>query len=85
MTRADIFKMIDDERKYQESKWGQEFDLANTANDWVTYIVRYAAAAAEPMVHDKKVFETKMVKVAALAVAALEAVKQGGPAPRHYD
>jgi len=83
--REEIFESIEKERDYQDGKWGTDFDDKNTANDWATYIGGYAAASA-PLQLDKGVFETKMLKVAALAVAAIEASRRnGGPAPRHYD
>jgi hypothetical protein len=80
-----IFEAIDDERDYQEGKWGTSFDDKNTANDWVTYINQYASEAAQ-LDFDDEIFAQKMVKVAALATAALEAQKRnGGLPPRHYD
>lgn len=64
---------------------GTEFDDKNTANDWVSYIIRYAASAADFEL-DQDEFEVAMTKVAALAVAAIETSRRnGGPAPRHYD
>lgn len=82
-----IFKLIDAERIYQEDRWGAEFDKKNTINDWVTYIVRYASNAA---FHDKQPVDQEkvkaaFVKVAALAVAALEMQEKHGLALRHYD
>ncbi len=83
--RREIFKQIEVERAYQQSRWGNEFDDLNTPNDWVTYITNYATQAA-PLKRDVETFETKMLKVAALAVAAIETSKRnGGPALRHYD
>lgn len=70
MARDDIFHLINDK---------------NTANDWVTYIIRYAAKACEFEV-DTQDFEKAMIKVAALAVAAVETVRRtGNLPPRHYD
>jgi hypothetical protein len=75
------------ERSYQDSKWGTAFDDKNTTNDWVTYINAYATKAANVGKDlDVEVFRTSMIKVAALAAAAYEAVvRNDGPAPRHYD
>lgn len=85
MSRQNIFNMIDDEREYQDGKWGTEFDDKNTANDWVSYLTRYAAKAAEFEL-TPEAFEIAMVKVASIAVAAIEASRRnGGPALRHYD
>lgn len=84
-----IFKLIDAERIYQEDKWGDEFDEKNTINDWVTYICRYASNAAFPTEPGKPIdneqVKAAFVKVAALAVAALEMQEKHGLALRHYD
>lgn len=83
MSRQNIFNMIDSEREYQDSKWGQDFDERNTVNDWTTFINRYASRASEA--ESSEEFEIAMVKVAALAVAAIETCRRDGIAPRHYD
>lgn len=81
MTRQDIFKSIEDERIYQDTKWGTEFDHKNTPNDWVAYIAIYLGKAVTfPM--DIEVFRTAILKVASLCVAILE---REDYAPRHYD
>lgn len=85
LVRLALFDEIEEERAYQDQKWGTTFDDQNTANDWVTYINNYATAAA-PLKLDVPNFETKMRKVAALAIAAIETSRRnGGLAPRHYD
>jgi len=83
MKREDIFKAIEAERAYQDSKWGTEFDDKNTPNDWVAYITAYlgkSISVSKPW--DEEVFRTAMLKVAALSVAVLE---REDYAPRHYD
>lgn len=83
--RERIFNQIAKERAYQEGKWGSKFDDKNTLNDWLAYIAGYGARASNIDV-DKIVQRAAMVKVAALAVAALETFdRNGGFAPRHYD
>lgn len=81
-----ILEDIRKEREYQIGRWGNDFDDKNTANDWVTYITMYASAGARMDASSAK-FRTAMVKVATLAVAALEAIDRnsGKTAPRHYD
>lgn len=81
-----ILEDIRSEREYQVGKWGNGFDDKNTANDWVTYITMYATAGAR-MDASPEDFRAAMVKVATLAVAALEAIdrNEGKTAPRHYD
>jgi len=80
MNRSEVYAAIDAERAYQ-AKWGLEFDHANTPNDWVTYIVKYLGQCVT-LPWNGDTFRKQMVKVAALAVAALE---QYDYAPSHYD
>lgn len=81
-----IFNEIDGELGYQDAKWGAEFDEKNTQNDWVSYITSYAGRAigfdAPP-----EQFRKDMIKVAALAIAAIETHDslKGKMAKRHYD
>jgi hypothetical protein len=50
-----------------------EFDKKNSQADWITYVVRYSAAGAPKLANRKDMdFRTSMVKVAALAIAAIE-------------
>jgi hypothetical protein len=81
MTRAEIFKLIEKERAYQDAKWGTEFDDKNTPNDWVSYISIYLGKAVT-MPWDREAFRTAILKVVTLGVAILE---REGYAPRHYD
>jgi S-formylglutathione hydrolase FrmB len=87
LTREGIFDDIDFERYKQQKLWGPESDAKNTVNDWCQYINTYAAKAASTEVsvevHKQREF---LVKVAALAVAALEILDSKGEfAPRHFD
>ncbi len=90
--RQAILDLIASERDYQEGRWGTRFDDRNTINDFVTYITRYAGNAAfEPDFHKTQVARREhqrqqLVKVAALAVAAIETIDRNGElARRHYD
>lgn len=83
--RAVVFAQIERERTYQNAKWGTTFDDQNTVNDWTTYINQYAGDAAR-MDMDPVEVRTKLVKVASLAVAAIETCDRNcGFPPRHYD
>lgn len=83
--RDGIYAAIDAERDYQDERWGHEFDDKNTSNDWCSYVCRYATSAAGFDVPTVQ-FRAQMVKVAALAVAAIEATDRTGRLPpRHYD
>lgn len=81
MKRTEIFGLIEGEREYQNNKWGTEFDAKNTANDWVAYMTKYLGQSVT-MPMDEERFRQQLLKVATLAVAALE---QEQFAPRHYD
>jgi hypothetical protein len=81
MDRTEIFASIEKERAYQEQRWGNGFDTLNTPNDWVTYITKYLGQSVT-MPFNAEQFRTQLLKVATLAVAALE---QPTYAPRHYD
>jgi len=85
--RDKIFGEINAERDYQDEKWGSEFDNSNTLNDWATYITIYLGHAANmDNINDSETQRSHMLKVAALAVAALETFDRNkGFAPRHYD
>ena len=87
MSRSEIFAQIDAERVYQDGKWGVEFDNANTPNDWAAYINLYMGRATA-MENRKDLAKQReaWVKVATLAVAAVEAFdRNGSHAKRHYD
>lgn len=91
-----VIQDIQKERSYQITRaaagpedWTFDFDDVNTMNDWVAYINRYTGAAtvynSDPKIRSD-VFRKNMVKVATLAVAAIEAIDRGvGPGKRHYD
>jgi hypothetical protein len=84
---ADKQKILDDikeERKYQDIKWGLEFDKKNTANDWATYINTYASNASV-MPTGSEEYRKLMIKVAALAVAAIELHDDKLMPKRHYE
>lgn len=79
MSRQSIFSEIDAERQYQDDKWGgpQVDDKENGEMEWVGYIVKYVTTwfpggFAPWDGGTKAAFRKSMVKVAALAVAAVE-------------
>jgi len=69
----DFFDAVVEERAYQMSKWdaATEGDRLNTSSDWLAYITKYAGNAYEYPFSVEN-FRTKMIKVAALALAAYE-------------
>lgn len=75
MTRNEIHNAIDDERNYQDAKWGAT-DNQNTPYNWAAYIGAYTnrSLIGHPgdSVARRLAFKVDMIKVAALAVAAIE-------------
>lgn len=79
-----ILNEVKDERMRQlELRHGGNtlvFDMQNTMNDWVAYISAYSGRAADKVARNDREecdFRANMIKVAALAVAAIEAYDNG--------
>lgn len=74
--RGKIFEQIGAERDAQDAKWGAEFDDRNTSYNWAAYIAQYAThnLIGDPRAASEVLFRDDMVKVAALAVAAIESI-----------
>lgn len=81
--QMDVYQAIEAERNRQKAWGSDEFDKGNTRNDWIAYIVSYAGDAAKVKKKEKSGTEEDMrfvrnlVKVAALAIAAIEAHEKG--------
>lgn len=75
-----IINEIETERKYQIAKWGNDMDDRNTPFNWASYITNYATRdlIGDPANTDEAKFRISMVKVATLAVAAIEAIDRKG-------
>lgn len=74
---SQVLSEVAAERAYQETRWGTTNDDANTPHQWMGYISAYgsrdlAVGANVPV--DAVKFRTDMIKVAAIAVAAVEAL-----------
>jgi len=83
--RQKIYNEIENERAYQDQKWGDEFDRKNTLNDWVSYINIYTGQASK-MDTPKDEQRRQLLKAVTIGVAALERFDaDNGFAPRHYD
>jgi len=82
----EIFKEIKREREYQNYKWGNEFDDKNTSNDWIAYIAAYLGQVWTCPFNAEE-YRKNLIKVAALAVAAVETYDRlnGEIAKTHYD
>jgi hypothetical protein len=79
--RQKIFSEVDAERQHQESKWGNAFDDRNTPYNWSAYIGQYSTRhlIGDPTKVSEAEFRADMVKVAALAVAAVESIDRRKP------
>lgn len=75
MTRNEIYTNITNERAYQDIKWGAT-DNQNTEFNWAAYIGAYTnrSLIGNPgnSPQRREDFKRDMIKVAALAVAAIE-------------
>ena len=72
MTRESIFREIAAERQRQDDKWGGlGHDDTHTSNDWVSFLTKHMGKAIT-FPWDPQLFRHQMVRVAALAVAAIE-------------
>jgi hypothetical protein len=75
-----IYDEIKNEREYQNDKWGTKADLeVNTPNDFCAYIAHHSTRWFKGgfVPYDSETvdnFRTQMIKTAALAIAAIEAL-----------
>lgn len=71
LSRYMLFDAIHAERERQDRKWGgPRHDDEHSKRDWIAFIVEQAADASKAVWPEE--YETAMVKVAAVAVAAIE-------------
>ncbi len=75
-TRADIINDVTQERARQLTLAGSEWDGSKTPNDWVATIVAYLGdiSRRNGSIPDAEEFQTTMIQIAAIAVAAVEHV-----------
>jgi hypothetical protein len=75
MLQSEIYRLVTAERAYQDNKWGNT-DGQNDPYNWGAYIAAYTSRSLIGFPGDtearREAFKKDMVKVAALAVAALE-------------
>lgn len=75
-----IINDINTERRRQRHMGMDDFDVGNSEEDWIAYIVAYAGRASTKVVRNQREnqsFRDNMVKVAAIAAAAIEANDKG--------
>jgi hypothetical protein len=77
-----ILEEIKAEREHQDHVWGgPDHDDNHHPYDWVVFIINYLGQSLSPIINkerDKKnnyrIYRYNMIKVAALSVAAIEAI-----------
>lgn len=69
---SEVVNRILAERDSQAIQWGRHHDQQHGANDWIALICKHAGRAAFCPVDDE-MFVQRMIVVAALAIAAIEA------------
>src|SRR5262245_13343286 len=77
MSRQAIFNEINTERQMQESQgFDAAHDYSHSCNDWVALVARHAGLGVNDGAKDfdPERFRKQMVRVAALAVASIEAL-----------
>ena len=73
--RQNIIAEINVERTRQDKEWGGQInDDLNTLRDWATYINYHAVINAYIHRAEKFAFRKSMIRVAALAIAAIESI-----------
>jgi hypothetical protein len=72
MEKNEIWTAILQERANQDKKWGGPIhDDNHNSHDWIAFIAKHLGRAVE-WPWNRENFKTQMIRVAALAVAALE-------------
>jgi hypothetical protein len=83
MTEDILMEIMDERMRQKDLAFDgntEEFDKKNFKNDWVAYINAYNGRASDKVFRNKNQdenFRENMLKVAALAVAAIEAYDKG--------
>jgi len=79
----EIFEEIKEEREYQRTiGWNTSSDDKNTTLEWAGFICNYATRSICGATAHLADFRTSMVKVAALAIAAIEAYDRNNGVPK---
>lgn len=75
--REHILGEIKQERQRQLTLWSIKDDDSNTRNDWASYICYYASSGAyngKGKIFTNMIYRRSLIKVAAICVAAVEAI-----------
>jgi len=76
MSTQSVLNEVAQERERQINTYGWD-DSLNSKNDWAAYVTTYAGRARDERIGED--FRRNMIKVAALAVAAIEACDREYP------
>ena len=69
-----VIATVQSERLRQREDWGDRHDDGHSAGDWTRFLVRHLGRAEQAIEdRDAATYRRQMVRVAALAVAAVEA------------
>ena len=74
-----IMESLEAERKYQEEKWGEEHDSYHTNVEWSEFIRSYCNTLHD--VQGTQAGAISLIKIATLAIAALEQYEITAAAP----
>jgi hypothetical protein len=74
MNRKEIYALIDQERNYQDEKWGgPDHDLNHTIGDWLLFIEKFLNRAKQNYIKgDGTQTGKNVIQIASLCVALLE-------------
>ena len=76
-----VLEQIKEVRRYQDEKWGgPAHDDGHTGFEWVEFIEKQVQGSVNPSSVNFVVFREQMVRVAALAVAAIQWADRNAPA-----
>lgn len=81
MIPAQLVKEIAGERQEQDKTWGgPEHDDKHCRSDWINFIIRHLGLAVDDGTADvSQRFRKQMIRVAALAIAAIESSDRKHP------
>jgi hypothetical protein len=73
MTRREVFDILDDERRYQDTVWGPEHDVGYTLADWLGILTdRLCLAGMAEANNDQDTCLEQIRTITAVGVACME-------------
>jgi hypothetical protein len=72
-----VLSLLQQERAEQDAKWGERHDDAHHPNDWIAILARHLGlAASDGSEIDLTRYKKQLVRIAAVAIAALETLQR---------